>query len=212
MSHIHPDHKQPPRDQEEKDVQVEDLIVVGCFLDLYIFCRNGNKLIVIDQHAAHERLLFEDLSRQYKSGKMAAQNLLFPISVEMSPYQSQILEKYMDKIEEMGFSLRHFGGNTWVLAAVPAITGNGNAHDLLLDVLEQFGSEKETNDSAILEGILASMACKAAVKSGDQLSGPEIRGLLEKMAAANLFSHCPHGRPVVKIFDEVDIKKWFYRT
>ncbi|PID43777.1 MAG: hypothetical protein CR981_01810 [Proteobacteria bacterium] len=156
--------------------------------------------------------MFEELLHQYRNGTIASQNLLFPLSVELSVFQSQILEKYMDRIEEMGFSLRHFGGNTWVIAAIPAISKGGNGQDLLLDVLERFGSEKRNNDSGILENIIATMACKAAVKSGDQLSDTEIQGLLEKMAAADLFSHCPHGRPVVKIFNATDIKKWFHRT
>ncbi len=204
--------QQTVSEPQKEQVRVADLIVVGSFMDLYIFCRNGDKLIVIDQHAAHERLLFEELLHQYRNGTIASQNLLFPLSVELSVFQSQILEKYMDRIEEMGFSLRHFGGNTWVIAAIPAISKGGNGQDLLLDVLERFGSEKRNNDSGILENIIATMACKAAVKSGDQLSDTEIQGLLEKMAAADLFSHCPHGRPVVKIFNATDIKKWFHRT
>ena len=196
----------------EAPVQVEDLLVIGSFLDLYIFCRNRNKLVVIDQHAAHERLLFEDLNRQFNNGKIASQNLLFPISMELSVFQSRTLEKNQDIIENMGFSIRDFGGNTWILAAVPALAGTGNGQELFFDVLEQFGSEKDRTDGGRLEHILATMACKAAVKSGDQLSNLEIKSLLEKMAAADLFSHCPHGRPVVKIFDDLDIKKWFYRT
>lgn len=193
-------------------VAVEELLVVGVFQDLYIFCRNGDNLVVIDQHAAHERLLYEDLSRQFRSGRLRSQNLLFPISLELSPFQSTILENYMDQFENMGFSARHFGGNTWVLGAVPALSGAGNSQELFYQVLEQFTEDKGAAEGGRIDMILATMACKAAVKSGDQLTEPEIRGLLEKMAAADLFSHCPHGRPVVKIFSSSDIKKWFYRT
>ena len=193
-------------------VAVEDLLVIGVFQDLYIFCRNGDNLVVIDQHAAHERLLYENLNRQFRSGKLRSQNLLFPISLELSPFQSTILEKYLDQFENMGFSVRHFGGNTWVLGAVPALSGTGTSQELFYEVLEQFTNEKGAAEGGRMDTILATMACKAAVKSGDHLSDSEIRGLLEKMAAADLFSHCPHGRPVVKIFSSSDIKKWFYRT
>ena len=112
----------------------------------------------------------------------------------------------------MGFSTRDFGGNTWILGAVPALVSGGNPQDLFLDLLEQFGSEREAGGGNKFVDVLATMACKAAVKSGDKLSDPEIRGLLEKMVKADLFSHCPHGRPVVKILEGSDIKKWFHRT
>ena len=199
-------------DDKQDQVKVEDLLVIGTFQDLYIFCRNGDDLVVIDQHAAHERLIYEDLNRQFRSGKIRSQNLLFPISLELSPFQSTILEKYLDHFENMGFAVRHFGGNTWVLGAVPALSGAGNSQQLFYEVLEQFTENKEAAEGGRMEHILATMACKAAVKSGDRLQDSEIKGLLEKMAAANLFSHCPHGRPVVKVFSSSDVKKWFYRT
>ncbi len=191
---------------------IEDLMVIGSFRDLYIFCRNKDKLIVIDQHAAHERILFEHLQDQYTRGKIASQHLLFPVTLELSVFQSQLVEKNLEQLESMGFSVREFGGSTWILAAVPALAGGSNPQDLFLDMLEQFGSEKDTGGGSTFIDILATKACKAAVKSGDQLSNPEIKALLEKMIRADLFSHCPHGRPVVKILDAADIKKWFYRT
>ena len=197
---------------ENEIVRVEDLFVIGSFKDLYIFCRNKDKLIVIDQHAAHERILFEALQSQYSRGKIAAQQLLFPVSLELTTFQSQLIEKHQETFADLGFSIREFGGNTWVLASVPAIAGTSNPQDLFLDFLEQFGSEKEVSGGSYLIDILATMACKAAVKSGDQLTDPEIKALLTKMIKAQLFSHCPHGRPVVKILDAAEIKKWFYRT
>jgi DNA mismatch repair protein MutL len=201
--------REEPQDER---VRIEDLLVIGSFKDLYIFCRNRDKLIVIDQHAAHERLLFEDLQTQYTNGRIASQQLMFPITLELSVFQSQLVEKNQEQLENMGFSIRDFGGNTWILGAVPALVSGGNPHDLFLDLLEQFGSEKDISGGNKFIDILATMACKAAVKSGDQLSDQEIKGLLAKMVKTDLFSHCPHGRPVVKILESSDIKKWFYRT
>ena len=198
--------------EDYQEVRIEDLLVIGTFKDLYIFCRNGDKLVVIDQHAVHERLLYEELSSQYTRGTVASQQLLFPLSIELPPFQSQLLEKHDRDLESMGFSVRSFGGNTWILAAVPALAGTANPQDLLLDLLEQFGSDKEMSGGNAIINILATRACKAAVKAGDQLSDQEIRALLQKMIKADLFSHCPHGRPVVKILESSDIKKWFYRT
>ena len=201
-----------PIDPGPAAVQVENLVVVGSFQDLYIFCRNGDHLIVIDQHAAHERLLYEDLQKQYLQGRIASQNLLFPVTLELTVYQSQLLEANLDELENMGFSVRDFGATTWVLSGVPALAGNSSPQDLFLDILERFGSEGGTGGSGRLEGVLATMACKAAVKSGDALSDAEVKALLQRMVKADLFSHCPHGRPVLKVFSPVEIKKWFHRT
>ena len=201
-----------PAEQASPAVQVENLVVVGSFHDLYIFCRNGDNLIVIDQHAAHERLLYEDLKKQYLQGRIATQNLLFPVTLELTVYQSQLVESNLEALEAMGFSVRDFGATTWVLSGVPALAGSTSPQELFLDILERFGSESGSHGTDRLEHILSTMACKAAVKSGDVLSGEEIKALLKRMVRADLFSHCPHGRPVVKVFNPVEIKKWFHRT
>lgn len=191
---------------------MENLVVVGTFKDLYIFCRNGDNLVVIDQHAAHERLLFEQLRSQYMNGRVASQSLLFPVSLELTVYQSQLVESNLEQLEQMGFVLRDFGGTTWVLSSVPALAGSTSPQDLLIDVLERFGNQSGELSHDRLENLLSTMACKAAVKSGDQLNSTEIRALLERMVKADLFSHCPHGRPVVKVLSTLEIKKWFHRT
>lgn len=193
-----------------------NLLVIGQFDDLYIFCKNSEGLLVIDQHAAHERLLYERLRRQYLSGKVASQVLMFPETVELSLFQSKLAERNGEEIARLGFSVRDFGGNTYIIAAIPALAGTAAPRELFLDVLEQFGSETETgrrgDSGGFLDHILASLACKAAVKSGTSLTGMEIDRLLAEMARADLFSHCPHGRPVLKQFSRDDVKKWFYRT
>ncbi|WP_419175065.1 DNA mismatch repair endonuclease MutL [Desulfosediminicola sp.] len=189
------------------------LQVIGQFADLYIFCKSSEGLLVIDQHAAHERLIYEELRQQYLSRNTASQNLLFPETIELTLFQSQLVEKHQEELAHMGFSIREFGGNSWIISAVPAITGKVGPADLFIDVLEQFGSESSRRESGdIVDTILATMACKAAVKAGTTLSVEEIDALLMRMARANLFSHCPHGRPVVKQFSPEDLKKWFYRT
>jgi DNA mismatch repair protein MutL len=168
--------------------------------------------LVIDQHAAHERLLFEKLRSQYQAKAIVRQTLMFPVTVELSLFQIQLVEKYGEEIDRMGFSLRDFGGNTFIISAIPALAGTTNPGNLFRDVLEQFGSESSGNaKSGYLDTVLATMACKAAVKGGTALSLEEIDTLLNDMAKTDLFSHCPHGRPVVKQFSRDEIKKWFYR-
>jgi len=193
--------------------QGHGLQVIGRFRNLYIFCQSGDNLVVIDQHAAHERLLFEKLRGQFLQGKVASQHLLFPVSVELSLFQSRLVEKNSNEIERIGFTIRDFGGNTHIISAVPALAGQCDPGALFMDVLERYGSESGKNKMAgRLDDILSEMACKAAVRSGDSLTTAEINALLDQMSKADLFSHCPHGRPVVKIFQAGEIKKWFYRS
>ncbi len=205
----------PPPEISQKTNQStnHNLLIVGQYDDLYIFCKTSEGLLVIDQHAAHERLLYEKLRRQYLANTVVRQTLMFPETVELSLFQAQLVEKNEEEIDRIGFSIREFGGNTYIISAVPALAGLTNPRDLFLDILEQFGSENSKGDTGgFLDTILATMACKAAVKAGTALSKQEIDNLLNEMTRADLFSHCPHGRPVVKQFTRDEVKKWFYRT
>lgn len=198
--------------QEENSNRKHNLLVIGQYDDLYIFCKDSEGLLVIDQHAAHERLLYEKLHKQYLDESVASQTLMFPETVELSILQAQLTLKHQQSIERLGFRISEFGGNTFVISAVPALAGISNPRELFLDMLEQFGSESTNSGGGKLDNILASMACKAAVKAGTSLSKQEIDKLLDDMAKANLFSYCPHGRPVIKRFKADEVKKWFYRT
>jgi DNA mismatch repair protein MutL len=208
--------KVPPAREKERKVHPpvsHNLLVIGQFENLYIFCQSSAGLLVIDQHAAHERLLYEKLRKQYLSNTIIRQTLMFPETVELSLFQAQLVEKNEQEIDRIGFSIRDFGGNTYIISAVPALAGLANPRELFLDTLEQFGSENNRGEAGgFLDTILANMACKAAVKAGTELSRQEIDNLLSEMIKADLFTHCPHGRPVVKQFSKDEIKKWFYRT
>ncbi len=188
------------------------LQIIGQFEDLYIFCKNSEGLVVIDQHAAHERLLFEKLRKQFENRSVSSQQLLFPETVELTLFQSQLVEKHEEELHHMGFNLREFGGSSYVISAVPALMGKVQPGELLINVLEQFGSERSDAGEDIIDKILSTMACRAAVKGGTSLSPQEIEALLNDMEEADLFSHCPHGRPVLKQFSIQDIHKWFHRT
>ena len=201
-----------PVENSQQSTQ-EFLRVIGVFKDLYIFCQAGDDLLVIDQHAAHERLLFEQLKKQHLTGKIAAQSLLFPVTVELSVKQAQLVEQNLARIEELGFQLRDFGGNSFIISAIPALVGQCDPSELFFDILGRFGDDSDQKDlKNPLDDLLTSLACKAAVKSGDRLEQAEVETLLAQMAKADLFSHCPHGRPVIKRFSGNDVKKWFHRT
>jgi len=206
-----------PKDQQplpEARVPGHGLKVIGQYDNLYLFCQSADGgLLVVDQHAAHERLLFEDLKQQFMQGHIASQALLFPATVELSIAETEYVEHYTTEIKQMGFTVREFGGNSFIISAVPAMAGQCDPGELFLDILARFGNaEEKKGRGSILDDILASMACKGAVKAGDTLHAREIDALLTRMTTAELFSHCPHGRPVLKHFTATEVKKWFHRT
>ena len=205
------------------DFVPESLKPIGQFMDLYLLCeaRRGeeNFLVVIDQHAVHERILFEKLKKQFNSKQMESQNLLFPKMLELTPESAEILEKNSEEIRAFGIFVEEFGGDNFIIKAVPSVISHLDPEEILTGILTQFscsdynhGEGRKRQDATRLDDILASMACKAAIKAGHNLNPVEMQQLLKLMQESKAFTHCPHGRPVVRMFSAAEIKKWFRRT
>jgi len=145
---------------------------------------------------------------------MASQILMFPEMVDLSPTEIQILEQYGAEISRLGLEIVNFGGNSFVIKAVPAFIGHVPPLEVLHALIAQFSDSDgaDRGDDGRIENVLAVMACKAAIKAGRKLSREEAEHLFCQMNSAGVFSHCPHGRPVVKLFSGLDIKKWFNRA
>ncbi len=191
------------------------LTLIGQFSKLYLLCEKDDRLIVIDQHAAHERIMYQRLRRDYLRRDIPGQNLMFPVSVELDPRQLETLKRYGADVALLGFAVEDFGEATRVIKAVPALVSHLDPAETLLEILESLYSAPRDEPAAVvpprIDHLLASMACKAAVKAGNRLAPAEMLELLRQMKESELFSHCPHGRPVVKIFSKQDIEKWFNR-
>jgi len=201
----------------------ESLKPIGQLMDLYLLCEARQNetpyLVVIDQHAVHERILFENLKKQFETRQMTSQNLLFPKMLELTPESAAVLEKNREEIRQLGLIVEEFGGDSYIIKAVPAVVSHLDPEEILTGILGQFaGTEyspaegRRRSDATRLDDILSSMACKAAIKAGRNLNDLEMQQLLKLMQESRAFTHCPHGRPVVKLFSAADIKKWFHRT
>lgn len=207
----------PPRaavDADEVPLDFSGLNLIGQLFNLYLLCERDGQLVVIDQHAAHERILYQQLRSGYEKKCIPRQSLMFPVTVEVDPDQGETLERHGDEMAALGFTLQHFGEETWVIKSVPATVGYLDPSELFFDSLAKLvagGNRKKISISDRIDLLLSNMACKAAVKSGDRLSPKEMLELLEQMQSSEFFSHCPHGRPVIRIFSKRDIEKWFYR-
>jgi len=201
----------------------ESLKPIGQFMNLYLLCEakleNESYLVVIDQHAVHERILFENLKRQFAARQMARQSLLFPRMLELTPEYAAVLEKNSEQIQQLGLVVEEFGGENYLIKAVPAVISHLDPEEILTGILmdfsgSEYGQEKgrKRSDATRLEDILSSIACKAAIKAGQNLNAIEMQELLKLMQESKAFTHCPHGRPVVRMFSAADIKKWFHRS
>lgn len=162
----------------------------------YILSPIKSGLTIIDQHVAHERILYERALRAREAQGSLSQQLLFPKTVQMSSEDYLALMEMLPQLEKIGFGIKEFGKNTVVLEAVPVEVKTGEESDLLLEMIDHF-KENKTRDTEIWHAVAASFACKAAIKSGDKLSQAEMASLVDQLFATQEPYFCPHGRPVV---------------
>lgn len=170
---------------------------LAAFKATYLLAADGDGLVVVDQHAAHERITFEALRLSWKRERLPQQPMLIPAILTFSAVQSAVLEAHLDFFEALGFELEPFGGNDFALKAVPAIFLKARHHKLLQDAIEELA---ETGQSARVEeafdAVLSRMACHGSVRAGDNLSHDEVRRLFADLDAVDFGANCPHGRPV----------------
>ena len=188
------------------------LRVVGQVFSGYIVCEGADEVVVIDQHAAHERVTFERLCAERRRGRIAAQVLLVPQAVELTPGDVSHLEAAAKELAALGLEIESFGENTALVRAVPAICAKGDIPSLLRAVAADLA---EVERSRVLEGrsesVLATVACLSAVRVGQALSEIEIQGLLAAMDSIDLNTNCPHGRPVTTRLLRSEIERRFGR-
>ncbi len=202
--------------QPGKQAEFSGLTLIGQFLQLYLLCERDGHLVVIDQHAAHERILYQRLRHGYEQREIPSQSLMFPVTIELGPDHAETLEKETEAVASLGVQVEYFGDTTWVIKAVPALVSQLSPQDVLTDILDGLRNRSSTGLSGVvpecIDNLLASMACKAAIKAGNRLQPEEMIELLQQMENSQVFSHCPHGRPVIKTFSHHEIEKWFHRT
>ncbi len=183
--------------------------VLGVAFKTYILIESGEALLLIDQHAAHERLMFEKFRKQMEAGE-ASQGLLTPIVIRVSAKEMSLILENRQFLNEAGYEVEPFGETDVQIRAVPYIMGKAEVRPLFMETISALSRLKTaTRDARYTE--LAQMACKAAVKGGDSLSESEIDALIREMLSTGAPPTCPHGRPVVKMISRRDLEKMFKR-
>jgi len=179
----------------------------------YLLCQGPGDLILIDQHAAHERVAFQRLRERYAEKAMPVQTLLFPVRVELSEAEAAVVTECAEELASVGFAVEPFGGTTFALKSVPAgLQGEQPERvlrDLLADLAELGGSRAVEER---IDHVFATIACHSVVRAGDALSPAEVRALLESMDGVDFKAHCPHGRPVLLRISVNEIARRFGRT
>jgi len=190
-----------------------DLRMIGQFHNTYIVCESDEGLILLDQHAAHERILFEQLRSQSARARMAVQQLLVPETVELGFREAHGLEKMIPELSTMGLDIEHFGGRTFVVKAVPASLSGRDVKPLIVEIAENMVTVGTSTDlRKALEQCCVIMACHGAIRANHPLSEPQMKGLLEQLDACGNPSHCPHGRPTWIRWDMQTLEKSFKRV
>jgi DNA mismatch repair protein MutL len=174
----------------------------------YIFAQVKDGCVIIDQHAAHERILYEQIMEH--GGGMASQQLLFPFTLELTALETQVLENSLPGLSQIGFAVRPFGGRTFVVEAVPAMSHGFVNGEMISDILAELGRHGRAalHD---LEEIAAIFACKAAIKAGQPLKLEEMNSLVDKLFATRSPYCCPHGRPTMIRLPLAELARRFER-
>lgn len=181
--------------------------------DRYIVAEGPEGLLVIDQHALHERILFEKFKARLEEGRVDTQNLLIPEPVDLSAPEREAALEHRETLASLGLKIEPFGGETILVTSYPSFLANVKPEELLRTVIERIMTqEKSPSLVELTDGLLETMACKAAIKAGDPLSPEEIDSLLAERAKAPDEHHCPHGRPSVLVFPCDELDKRFKRT
>ena len=200
---------------EEKLLSVQNRSryrIIGQVFDTYWLIQFEDKLFIIDQHAAHEKVKYERLMKQFHEKSVVSQRLMPPIIVSLTGQEESVLHTYEDAFTQLGFELEAFGGNEYALRSVPVDLYGCSERELFLAVLDELLQETGNRGSfQVIEEKIASMSCKAAVKGNNRLSLQEAEQLIDELLTLDNPYNCPHGRPTIITMTETDLEKKFKR-
>ena len=186
--------------------------VIGQFHNTYIVCEAEQGLILIDQHAAHERVLYEQFNARAAGAQTSAQRLLVPETIELGYREAGVLTKMIPDLTKMGLEIEPFGGNTFVVKTVPALLAEHEVKPLLIEMVERIAEIGAAPGLDLaLDQCRIVMACHGAIRANQALSEAQIKGLLSQLDGCDNPSHCPHGRPTWLRWEIRTLEKSFKR-
>lgn len=185
--------------------------IIGQLFNTYWLVEFDNRFFMIDQHAAHEKVLYERLMEDLRHKQITSQYISPPMVVSLSAKEEEALTEYSSYFEQMGFEISHFGGKEYTVSAVPANLYGLAGEGLFFEILDSLAEENRQMEDTVLLEKLASMSCKAAVKGNMQLSQQEAEALIGELLTLENPYHCPHGRPTIVAMSRQEIERKFRR-
>lgn len=185
--------------------------IIGQLFKTYWLIEFEDKLYIIDQHAAHEKVLYEKTMARLANKDFTSQRISPPIVMTLDARECEMLEKYRPQIEQFGYEVEHFGGKEYMISAIPDNLFNIDMKDLFIEMLDDFSNATGRQTPDIITEKVASMSCKAAVKGNDKLTLPEINKLIDELLSLDNPYNCPHGRPTIISMSKYEIEKKFKR-
>jgi DNA mismatch repair protein MutL len=186
--------------------------ILGQFQDSYIIACDNQGLLIIDQHVAHERILYENLASAMQRNAAETQGLLVPLSIDLPPHQIALLEKIRPELDRNGFQVEPFGGTSILIRSIPAVARDSDCRKMLSEILEGLEMEERTLDmERIRDRIAVGTACRAAIKINMRLTMEKMQWLLDQLALVRIPTNCPHGRPIILRFSTYEIERNFGR-
>ena len=185
--------------------------IIGQLFKTYWLIEFEDKLYIIDQHAAHEKVLYEKTMARLANKDFTSQRISPPIVMTLDARECEMLEKYRPQIKQFGYEVEHFGGKEYMISAIPDNLFNIDMKDLFIEMLDDFSNATGRQTPDIITEKVASMSCKAAVKGNDKLTLPEINKLIDELLSLDNPYNCPHGRPTIISMSKYEIEKKFKR-
>lgn len=192
-------------------VDLNTVKIIGICFNTYIIVENDSSIYFIDQHAGHERLLYDKFKASFENNDLATQSLLVPYVINTNHLESDFLNNNIETFKNLGFELEPFGINSFKVSSVPVLLKDISLYQFFNDVLHDISTNLNLTKSDILKDYLERSACRSAVKANDILSKDEVQKLLNMLNNSNQVLLCPHGRPVIIEVTSKEIEKWFKR-
>jgi len=186
--------------------------VIGQLQDTFIVSASEEEVFFIDQHVAHERVLFEHLRGDLLAGPLHSQNLLFPQPLDLAAGQGDLLQQWAPDLGRLGFALEEFGGRSVLLRAVPSLLRGEEPRRLIEELLSEVGGASTGESAPLIDRALSFVACHAAIKAHAPLQRDEMARLIADLSATETPYFCPHGRPIVSRLSLKEIKRELRRT
>ena len=205
-----PPRQRPPRPAAPRPDA--DSASSACLGRLYVLMENADGLVLVDQHAAHERILFEELRRRMETQGVPAQRLLMPVTMQLAPRDSDWVAQNLDTLQKMGIGIESFGPATWKIDALPQFLKGTDPAPLFREIIDELRQTSATTSRMRLgEDVIATTVCRHAVKAHDVLREPELVRLIQDLLRCDLPYCCPHGRPTMIQISYGELERKFGR-